>query len=99
MGQKKGTWKNMLACRKYSLPLSVKILHLDVCIFDFTEPSSIFCSPIMLAPSESFSELLSIDTSAKAMSAFIPKIIAAIISRSQSYQDHHQNPISAIQHW
>ena len=34
-----------LACRNRSLPLSVKILHLDVCMFDTTEPSSILVKP------------------------------------------------------
>lgn len=66
----------MLACKKKSLPLSVKILHLDVWMFDITEPSSTFRNPIMSAPSMSFSELDSVDISfAKTGLAFIPRII------------------------
>lgn len=68
----------MLACKKKSLPLSVKILHLDVCMFDMIEPSSTLRNPIMPSPSALLSKLDSVEISfAKTGLAFIPRIIAA----------------------
>ena len=68
----------MLACKNKSLPLSVKTLHLDVCMFDMTEPYSTLRNPITSSPSVPFSELDSVDISfAKTGLAFIPRIIAA----------------------
>lgn len=80
----------MLACRKYSLPLSVNILHLEVCIFDITEPSSILRNPVILAPSSSVSVLLPFDASAKTGLAYIPWIIAG------QYWHHCQNRCQKI---
>lgn len=61
-----------------SLPLSVKTLHLAVCILDFTEPSSILRNPTISASSASFSDLSSIEASlANTGLEFIPRMIAA----------------------
>lgn len=59
------------ACKKKSLPLSVKTLHLDVCILDTTDPSSILRKPLISTsiPSET--------SSAKAGLTFTPRITAA----------------------
>lgn len=53
----------VLAWRKRSLPLSVYTLHLDVCSFDITDPSSVLRNPATLASSMSFPLLGSAGTS------------------------------------
>lgn len=65
-------------CTKKFLPLSVKTLHLDVCIFEITDPSSIFRKLVRLVPCRSFSELGSTETSsAKAGLEFMHRITDA----------------------
>lgn len=69
---KKHTFKNK------SLPLSVKTRHLDVCMLDITEPSSIFCNPTRLSPSASLPEFDWMETSsAKTVLGLNPKSMAA----------------------
>lgn len=75
--EKQSDRKKPHACRKKSLALSVKILHFAVCVFDTTEPSSIFLNPFNSSP-ESLSMEVSVDTSsAKTVVALIPRVTAA----------------------
>ena len=59
---RKGITKE-LAFRKYSLPLSVKTLHLDVCSFDITDSSSTFSKPLKSSVLVALLELDAVDAS------------------------------------
>lgn len=66
------------ACTKKSLPLSVKTLHLDVCILDTTDPSSILRKPLTSTSTPSSPVVAGVETSsAKAGLTFTPRITAA----------------------
>lgn len=66
------------ACKNKSLPLSVKTLHLDVCILDTTDPSSILRKPLISISTASLPEVAGVETSsAKAGVTFTPTITAA----------------------
>lgn len=66
--------KKVVACINRSLPVSVKTLHLDVCIFETTDPSSILRKPLIVSLLISSSLFKPTETSsAKTVVEFTPR--------------------------